>query len=138
MGGMGMPGAAGMMTNGQSMQNSIGMAQQAQGYDHQAQLIGQQSALSNGLSALNMTSMEANGTEAQFAIKQMVTHANIISDLDSLGTKSALLFAGKTLETYTMIAQTREKTLGLFKSIIDARSQTSWNSMKQMVQGFKF
>jgi len=126
------------MSNLSTTQMPIQSIQQAAAIDQQAQILGMQSGLSQANNGYNMLALEANGVEAQFAIQQISTQANIDSDLMGLGTKNALLFSGKTLETYTLIAQTREKTLGLFTSIIQARSQTSWNNMKQMVQGFKF
>jgi hypothetical protein len=126
------------MSNLNATQPAFNAIGQAAGVEHQAQMLGMQSSLSQANNSYNMLALEANGVEAQFAIQQISTQENITSDLLGLGTKNALLFAGKTLETYTLIAQTREKTLGLFTSIIQARSQTSWNNMKQMVQGFKF
>jgi len=133
-----MGGTGGMNGIGGKVNQAIAYNNQTAGINSQASAIGAQSQMSAAYGALSLAGMEANGAEAQMMIKQIISAATITSDLESLGVKAAGLFAGKALETYTFIAQTREKTLGLFKSIIEARTQTAWDNMKKMSQQFKF
>ncbi len=121
-----------------TMNNYMSTIQGASQQTQQSAMIGMQSALAQGAYALNGTAIEAQGVEAQLQMQQIVTIANLQADLDGMASKNALLLAGKAMETYTLMAQHREKILGLFTQITMQRSATSWNNMKQMVQGFKF
>jgi len=100
--------------------------------------IAQESARYQAEMALEMAITEAQGLEAQLLINQATTEANVVVDLANLGTRSALLLSSKAQELGVLIAQYREKTLGLFLAILDQRTNTVWARMKQMSQGFKF
>lgn len=100
--------------------------------------VSQQNALQQAAVGYQMTIAEAEGIDAQLAMQQIATQYNILTDLESLGTKNVMAFASKALETYTLMAQYRTKTFQMFSEIADTRSQSSWASMKKMVQGFKF
>jgi len=121
-----------------SIGHNIATIQQAGQYALATTQVAAQNSLYEARTAYEMALMEARGQQANLQIQQITTAVNLRVDLESLAAKSAQLLAGKAMESYTMIAQTREKMLGLFTSITQQRSSTAWNNMKQMTQSFKF
>ncbi|MFT6072251.1 MAG: hypothetical protein ACJARD_000173 [Alphaproteobacteria bacterium] len=117
---------------------NVATIQQAANYAVGATQVAAQTSLYEARTAYEMALMEARGQQATLQIQQITTAVNVRVDLESLAAKNAQLLAGKAMESYTMIAQTREKMLGLFTSITQQRSSTAWNNMKQMTQAFKF
>jgi hypothetical protein len=104
----------------------------------QATQIGVASAVNQAQSAVQLAQLEAEGTAAQMQLNQVFSAANIQTDLEGMAMKQGLLMASKALETSTLIAQYREKTLGLFNTITEQRTGNVWQRIKQASQGFKF
>ncbi len=88
--------------------------------------------------AMKMAAMEAEGTLAQLVLNDVQTKLNIETDLSNLASRFALQFASKAMESATLIAQFREKMLGLFITLSEQRANNSWGRIKSISQNFKF
>ncbi len=109
----------------------------AQNAQQAAQLGYQQNQVMSA-GALNIAALNLQGTEAIWQLEQLSTAANVVADTNMLGLKQAQLLGSKVQETAMLVAQYREKTLGLFYSILDQKTSSVWGRMKQISQGFKF
>ena len=85
-----------------------------------------------------ITEKEAAGILAQLQINDAMTFYNTKADLAQIGIRNALNLSSKSQESATLIAQFREKTMGMFVAITEQRTNTVWGRMKQLTQGFKF
>lgn len=121
-----------------NLAGSFAAIQQTVDLLQQSNLIAQQSAIYQSQMALSMTLMEAEGIEAQLQLNEIATAANIQSDLSLMATRNILLLSSKAYETAILMAQFREKTLNMFLTIIDQRSNNVWQRIKGLTQGFKF
>jgi hypothetical protein len=100
--------------------------------------IGQRSALEQAQYGAQMTQDEALGNSAQLMLNDMQTKMNIEADVANLASRYALQIASKAMETATLIAQFREKTLGLFTTLAEQRTNNGWGRIKGISQNFKF
>ena len=96
------------------------------------------SSLNQAQMALSMALLEAEGLAAQLQMNDFVTALNAQTDLTQLGARNALMLASKSYETSVLIAQFREKTLAMFITLAEQRTNNTWGRIKQLTQGFKF
>lgn len=104
----------------------------------QINALAQASALAQAQAAFILAQIEAEGIQAQLALNQRISALNVESDIAGIATRGTLLLASKALEQSVLIAQFREKMLGLFTTIMEQRSNNTWNRIKTLSQGFKF
>lgn len=121
-----------------NVQGSIQALQQNGALASQTAGIGLNNSLVQGQYHYNSAVHEAQGIEAQLQLQQVTENANLEIDLLSTAAKDSLLLSGKALEMSTLIAQTREKIMGAFAAITEARTATTWSNIKKLTQGFKF
>ncbi len=115
----------------QALQQNAALAQQTAG-------VGLNSSLAQGQYSYTSAVREAQGIEAQLLLQQVTETANLEIDLVSTAAKDALLLSTKALEISAVVAQTREKIMGMFATITETRAATSWSNIKKLAQGFKF
>jgi hypothetical protein len=115
----------------QALQQNSALAQQTAG-------VGLSSSLVQGQYGYTSAVGQAQGVEAQLLLQQISDAANIEIDNISTVAKDGLLLAGKAMEMSTLVAQTREKVMGMFASITEARTANTWGNIKKLTQGFKF
>jgi chlorite dismutase len=80
---------------------------------------------------------QANGTEVQLQLQSFFEKIN--TDVDNVMTaaKNANALAAKSLEMYTLVAQTREKIMQTFNQINQQRGNNAWANIKNLASGFK-
>jgi hypothetical protein len=100
--------------------------------------IAMKSALDQAENALDMGKVEAEALSAILDINQLATEENAISDIQMLATRQAMMLASKGFEVAVLIAQFREKILGMFVTLTEQRTNNIWGRTKQLTQGFKF
>jgi len=86
---------------------------------------------------LSNVAEQANGTEAQLQLQSFFEKIN--TDVDNVMTaaKNANALSAKSLEMYTLVAQTREKIMQTFNQINQQRANNAWNNIKNLASGFK-
>ena len=131
-------GMNGTPSTPENLQNIFGFMNDISGLLNQTNNVALDSASNQAEMAYSMALQEAEGLAAQLQINDVVTGLNIQSDLSALGVRQSLMLASKAYEAATLIAQFREKTLGMFLAITEQRTNTTWGRTKQLTQGFKF
>lgn len=96
------------------------------------------SSLSQSQLQLRGVADQANGVEAQMQLQTLFDKINTEVDNSMTVAKNVQALASKSLEMYTLVAQTREKIMGAFNTINQQRANNSWANIKTLSQGFKF
>ena len=111
---------------------------QVSAYEQQASNIGSQSALLQAQTGANLAAISANGQAAQLSLQQINEQKTVEAEYANLALRADLETASRALETTTLIAQYREKTVQLMIQIQEARTANVWNRLKSLASGFKF
>jgi len=107
-------------------------------YTRLANEIASKSALEQSKNAYELAGIEAAGLSSILAINLQTSGDNAITDAQSVGIRAAMMLASKGMETATLIAQFREKILGMFITLMETRTTNIWGRTKALTQNFKF
>lgn len=107
-------------------------------YTRLANEIVAKSALEQSKNAYELSGIEAAGLSSILAINLQTSADNAITDAQTVGIRSAMMLASKGMETATLIAQFREKILGMFIQLLESRTTNIWGRTKTLTQNFKF
>lgn len=86
---------------------------------------------------VNSVAEQANGLEAQLSLQAIFDKINTEVDNATTVAKNGQALAAKSLELYTLVAQTREKLMQAFSQINEQRANNAWSRINKMTQGFK-
>jgi hypothetical protein len=111
---------------------------QVSAYEQQTAQISGNSAVTQAAAAANLAAITANGTDAQLSLQQIIEQRAIDGDLQKTLLRAEYEENARALETATLIASYREKTVQLLLSIQDQRINNVWSRIKSLSQGFKF